>query len=189
MDPIALVDMDDTLCDYSLRLFEDHITINTPGEILPPLGDPKYYDSYLGNRTKLIRSQPGWWLHLTRFQLGFDILNVLRGLSYEIHILTKGPSSVTAAWSEKVEWCKLNVPDCKVMIVSSKELVYGKVLVDDFPEYIKSWLEHRPRGTVIMPVHPWNKNFKHSQVIPYDGNNLDFIKEMLGTIAYKSRCE
>tara|TARA_Y100000310_G_C20512920_1_gene729762 strand:+ start:436 stop:588 length:153 start_codon:yes stop_codon:yes gene_type:complete len=46
-------------------------------------------------------------------------------------------------------------------ITEDKGIVYGKVLVDDYPCYIKRWLENRPRGLVIMPAHSYNRDFEH----------------------------
>jgi hypothetical protein len=63
-----------------------------------------------------------------------------------------------------------------VTITHDKGIVYGAVLVDDWPEYVTSWLEHRPRGLVIMPAHNHNVGFAHSQVVRYDGTNLDEVR-------------
>ena len=66
-----------------------------------------------------------------------------------------------------------------VIITRDKGLVYGKILVDDYPGYVERWLEWRPRGTVIMPANEENKNFSHQNVIRYDGSNLNEIKEAI----------
>jgi|GEM_PF-4745712 len=39
--------------------------------------------------------------------------------------------------------------------------------------YIERWLTWRPRGLVIMPAQPWNEDFRHSNVLRYNGKNLD----------------
>ena len=129
----------------------------------------------------MITSQVGWWLKLKKFQPGFDILDLCKSIGYEIVVLTKGPSTKFSAWSEKVEWCHKYLKDYiqGVTITNDKGLVYGKVLVDDFPEYIEAWLKHRPRGLVIMPAHEFNKDFKHPNVIRYDGTNLQEVAERL----------
>lgn len=98
----------------------------------------------------------------------------------KIEILTKGPRTKSMAWKEKVEWCnKYLLFQHGITITGDKGLVYGKVLVDDYPSYILSWLMWRPRGIVIMPAHKYNENFKHSNVIRYDGTNLEKIKLIL----------
>jgi hypothetical protein len=66
-----------------------------------------------------------------------------------------------------------------ITITRDKGLVYGKVLVDDWPEYINRWLEWRPRGLVIMPANEANKGYFHPQVIRYDGKNLGVVKEAM----------
>ena len=53
--------------------------------------------------------------------------------------------------------------------------MYGKVLVDDWPEYISRWLKWRPRGLVIMPASQSNAGFTHPQVIRYDGSNAEQV--------------
>lgn len=61
------------------------------------------------------------------------------------------------------------------------ELRYGAVLVDDWPEYIRRWLENRPRGLVIMPAHEHNAGFNHPNVVRYDGTNKDEVKARMLT--------
>ena len=94
-------------------------------------------------------------------------------------ILTQGPRRVPEAWSGKKEWIDANLGDVDVTITRDKGLVYGKVLVDDYPKYAERWLEHRPRGLVIMPEHKYNKGYSHPNVVRYDGSNLDEVREVL----------
>ena len=94
-------------------------------------------------------------------------------------MLTKGPLSSPNAWSEKVEWCKEHLPDADVTISQNKALVYGRVLVDDYPPYFLPWLEHRPRGLVVCVAHPWNAEAAHPNVIRYTGENLDEVRARL----------
>lgn len=174
-EKVALFDMDGTLADYSGQLYKDMIKIANPSDKIEPDMDfwSEGVPAYLEARRKMITRQVGWWLGLPKFKLGMDILKVCDFIGFKLHILTKGPSSHPDAWKEKVEWCKLYLRnDIGISIVGDKGLVYGRVLVDDYPEYILRWLEHRPRGLVIMPAHKYNKEFKHKNVIGYDGNNL-----------------
>jgi len=183
VENIALFDMDGTLCDYDKAMECDYNAIKSPN-------DPEYKSfskeienaSYLKNRVRLIRNQPGWWQNLDKLKAGFNILELARELGFDIGILTKGPRSATNSWQEKVDWIKKNIPDAdnvEITISENKSQVYGKVLVDDYPEYAKSWLGNRPRGLVIMPEYAWNKDFKHENVIHYDGTNLEQIKKAL----------
>lgn len=164
---IALVDMDGTLADYNGAMVRDLRKIETP-EVLADYGDLGFLENkpYMKARMDLIKRQPGWWLGLDKLAQGFQILNILRGLDYKLHILTRGPKKNATAWAEKVQWVAQHVPDVKgVTVTLDKSLVYGKVLVDDWPPYIKGWLKHRPRGLVIMPHQPWNMDFDHPQVV------------------------
>lgn len=170
-EPVALVDLDGTLADYNGAMTAALEEIATPGD-QTIIGQQA--PSHLRARQLMIRSQPGWWRNLPKLEKGFEILKVLRELDFEIHILTKGPNKTTNAWTEKVEWCQEHVPDASIVIAQDKGLVYGKVLVDDWPDYVTRWLEWRPRGYVIMPDQPWNHGFKHSLVSKY-GESADCV--------------
>lgn len=177
-EQIALFDMDGTLCDYNKALKKDMEEIKSPTEILPET----FYNTektYLKKRVDLIRSKPGWWENLEKFKRGFDVLKITKKLGFQTYILTKGPTEKSKAWEEKVNWIRKNIPDAKITITEDKGIIYGRILVDDYPLYIKRWLENRPRGLVIMPAHDYNKNFKHPNVIRYDGKNK---KEIIDAI-------
>jgi len=173
-EQIALFDMDGTLCDYDGAMVRDLKKMLSPDEELKVWVDNE--PAYLTERKKFIKNFPGWWRNLPRFQLGFDILKVTNELGFKPNILTKGPRHTPNAWTEKKLWCDedeylRHIPDLQVTITEDKGLVYGKILVDDFPAYIERWLEWRTRGLVIMPAHDYNKDFTHPNVIRYTGRN------------------
>jgi FMN phosphatase YigB (HAD superfamily) len=171
-EKIALFDMDGTLCDYDKAMQRDLKKIITPGEVIPTnLHEAR--QKYWRNRVDIIRVQPGWWAKLPKFKLGFQILKIAQNCGFQIHILTKGPSSKPNAWREKVEWIRMQreLDDAKITITEDKGLVYGRILVDDFPPYVMRWLEWRPRGLVIMPAQPWNEGMAASpNIMRYDGS-------------------
>jgi FMN phosphatase YigB (HAD superfamily) len=185
-DLIALFDMDGTLFNYDLGLKTELDKIRCPDE--PEIKfDFNNNPPYLANRIKLITSSESWWENLPKFELGWDILNLARMLDYKIHILTQGPKENPAAWSGKKKCIdKYFGEDFDVTLTRNKGLVYGKVLVDDYPVYIQKWLEYRKRGLVIMPAHEFNKDYKHPQVIRYDGKNLDEVNDALVKIKKKT---
>jgi 5'-nucleotidase len=177
---IALLDLDDTLADYSGKLIHDLNIIASPHE--PPLEQVFSAEPYLSARRKLITSQPGWWLNLPKYDPGWQILETVREIGFAISILTKGPEKNHVAWSEKMQWCNKHLAGYDidgVTICHDKSIVYGAMLVDDFPAYIKSWLEHRPRGLVIMPAHSYNANFIHPNVVRYDGTNIEEVQQRM----------
>jgi len=178
-DAIALVDMDGTLCDFDGAMQSGLESLRGPDED-PRLSDLMYEDiPYIKARRKLIKSQPGFWRNLKPFKLGFDILEELDHLKFSTFILTKGPKHVDAAWTEKKEWCRQHVPHLPIIMSEDKGLVYGKVLVDDWPLYIDRWLERRPRGLVIAPAHTHNVGIEEkypNNVIRYDGSNMDQVR-------------
>ena len=188
---IALVDMDGTLADFIHELQDQLKLLASPGE--PELSMSSNDDEdprWLKARKRLIKSRPGFWKNLKRIPSGFYLVDVLTKLGFQIHILTRGPANNSIAWSEKLEWVRQHMGDTPITVTLDKGLVYGKVLVDDFPEYALAWLKHRPRGKVIMPEMPWNMGFEHPQVIRLkqttDGHTFDDIsierwREVLGS--------
>ncbi len=180
IEKIALFDMDGTLCDYDAGLFDDLEKLRAPQELIfhPPIKDS--FPEYIKARAELIKSSEKWWANLPKFQLGFDVLKIAKELGYREMILTQGPKRNPAAWSGKKSWIDKNLgQDIDITMTRDKGLVYGKVLVDDFPGYIKRWLQWRPRGLVIMPASRENYSFTNPQVIRYDGNNKTEVKKAM----------
>lgn len=161
--------MDGTLCDYdggmrrSLELLCP-ASMDIPDDLRDLEDVP-----HINNLMSLIKREPGWWENLEELPIGFQILEMCRTIGFSIHILTKGPSHTPSAWTEKVKWCQkhvLNVaPEAQINIVQNKSMVYGRVLVDDYPLYVEDWLKWRPNGLVLMPRQPWNTYFTHPQVV------------------------
>jgi hypothetical protein len=155
-DLTALMDLDGTLADYDGAITEAMRKLASPGEpdfhsFMDEMRPP-----WLEARRHLVSSIPGFWRSLPRLPAGFAIHDALVSVGFRIHILTKGPRTKPAAWMEKLEWCRMHVPDADVSITENKSLSYGRVLVDDWGPYFMGWLAHRPRGVVIVPAQPWN---------------------------------
>lgn len=181
-EKIALFDMDGTLCDYESGLERSMTELQFPEE--PSYSGVPRDDApaYLKARADLIRYDPEWWANLPKFQLGFDIWDLVEKLGYRRMILTQGPKRNPNAWTGKKLWIDRNLgQNVDITITRDKGLVYGKVLVDDWPEYIIRWLEWRPRGLVIMPANKDNISFDHPQVIRYDGTNFMKVAEALNS--------
>lgn len=168
MSNIALFDLDGTLADFDAAMRAHMEALASPGE---PLWDPDSEEDepkHIKFRRRMIKSVPGFWLNLGLMGDGYELLNMAKNVGFDIVILSRGPHQNPLAWKEKIEWCRKNIPfDHSVTLTEDKGLVYGRVLVDDWPPYIKAWLAHRPRGMVIMPARPWNKGFTHPQVYRY----------------------
>jgi hypothetical protein len=139
----------------------------------------------------LIKSQPGWWRKLPKFQLGWDVYELAAGMDFDIHILTKGPRTKPRAWMEKVQCVQdhfglaVNID----IVGKDKSARYGHFLVDDYPPYVDQWLSRRPRGLAIMPAHAYNQDYRHSNVIRYDGTNLPEIKDALQAVQRRKPSE
>jgi len=184
---IALFDMDGTLCNHDLGLFLSLEKLRCPRE-KPFKGYlNKKTPKYIWNRANLIRENKEWWAKLPRFKLGWDVFEIAKDLGYRIMILTQGPSKVSAAWSGKKEWVNSNLGyDVDMTITRDKGLVYGRVLVDDYPPYIKRWLKWRKNGLVIMPASDSNKKYHNKQVVRYDGINLGEVRYRMESQLVKS---
>jgi 5'(3')-deoxyribonucleotidase len=185
-DLIGLIDLDGTVADYDAALTEAQEAIRSPDE-------PPYRDRYSGGseppyveaRRKMIQRQPGFWRNLKRLALGFDVVEELRRLEFQLHVLTKGPQSNGPAWGEKLEWAREHLEDATVTVTGDKSIVYGRVLVDDYSPYFTAWLRNRPRGVVVCVAHPWNEQYAvggaawRPDVLRYDGANREEMRALL----------
>ena len=174
MTNVALFDMDGSLADYVGALARNLNMLAGPNEE-NITADNLYaleQKAYIHNRMRLIKQQPDFWLNLEPIEMGMQALELAKKVGFDIHILTKGPKKIAAAWKEKVEWCQKHLGDVDIHITSDKGLVYGKVLYDDYPEYMLRWLKYRSRGLGIMPVTMYNRDFRHPNVVMWDGTNI-----------------
>jgi 5'-nucleotidase len=184
--PIALFDMDGTLCDYDGALDAALSALRSPKEPTRRIRDRE--PKWLKARMDLIRSRVEWWEKLPMFKLGFHIWELAGELNLRRMILTQGPKRNPNAWVGKKLWIDRNLgQDTEVTITRDKGLVYGKMLVDDFPDYILKWVKWRPRGLVIMPASDENKNFRHPQVFRYDGRpgQLTRVKALMELLIWQ----
>lgn len=166
-ESVALIDMDGTVANFDGPLQADYRAV---------IGDDKVSPETEERIKSLIKKQTGWWRNLTPIGLGIATVEHLVQIGFRIMVLTKGPVKTTSAWTEKVEWCAKYMPYADVTITHDKGLVYGKILVDDWPPYIERWLQWRPRGVVLMPDQPWNKGFSNKQVRRID--SIDTLYKM-----------
>jgi len=182
-EPIALFDMDGTLADFDASMRPKLTELRGPGE------DPAFEDdegiSYVKARRRLIKSQPGFWRDLATIPLGFQLLEEARAQRFWCSILTKAPRKIPLAAAEKIEWCAKYVSDLPITQSETKGLIYGKLLVDDWPEYIEQWLAWRPRGLVIAVAQRWNEGIDKrfpKNVVRFDGTNFPYVRERMQEI-------
>lgn len=178
-DHVALWDLDGTLADYDGSMDEIQNSLRSPEETWTGRAHA-VVTPWMKARIELVRKMPGFWRNLKPLARGFELIEAAKPFEFENHVVSKGPSkNALNAWSEKVEWCNQHVPDFIVTISGKKQLVYGKVLVDDWPGYFLPWLEARPRGLVIVPAWPWNEGVTHPNLVRYDGTNLSEVVDRL----------
>ncbi len=172
---VALIDMDGTVANFDGQMKQDLAALAAPGEEALVFGpDDSQEPAWLSARKRLIRSVPGWWANLPEHRPGMQVVEMLSDRGFKLMVLTKGPFKATQAWDEKVRWCREHLPGVPVTITEDKGLVYGKVLVDDWPAYGIRWLEWRPRGLLIVPAWPWNELSQypaalHANIFRYSG--------------------
>lgn len=178
---VALFDMDSSLADFNKAMLRDLNLLRSPEE--PEVTEDNIWQSkdvpHLSARMKLIKVVPGWWANLEPIEIGFWVFGLCKMFQFDNVIFTKGPKKNSLAWKEKVDWAEKHVPDAGLHIVTGKGLTYGKLLYDDWPEYMLAWLKWRPRGLGIMPKTAYNKGFSHPNVIMYDGENLTQIAKAI----------
>lgn len=179
---IALFDMDGTICDYvgSMKKVLDKLRAVNEPEVDPfSLDDDPQYD-YLWERMDLIKADENWWANLPRMPLGFEIMELTKEMGFYIEVLTQAPKNHPAALAGKLKWILEHLDEnTDFTMTRNKSRHYGNVLVDDFPDYILGWLKYRKNGLVIMPANEYNKDFRHDQVIRYNGSNLDEVRQAL----------
>jgi hypothetical protein len=187
IETIALFDMDDTLFDHNGQLMSDLKRLKEPNEPLIDAPDVFSLPSYLIKKSRKIRESKEWWANLPRFQLGWDLWNLAEELEFKREILTKASLKNPNMWLGKVECIIKHFGTTSPLTITSSEKSrhYGRVLVDDFPPYILDWLNHRPRGLVIMPAHKYNEQVSHPQIIRYTGENLEQVKVALEKVKLK----
>ena len=183
-DNIALIDLDGTVCDHDGALERDLNLLRSPSEPLINISkwrDKSKMPSHISSRTYMIRDRSCWWRDLPPIQQGMDLVGAMSEMGYRIVVLTQGPRRNPSAWKGKVKWIdKYFPPHTDIVITRDKGIVYGKVLFDDYPDYLEAWLEHRPRGLAIMNDFEYNRGFEHPNVLRYRGKeDLPRILEAL----------
>ena len=171
---VALFDLDGTLADYDGQMIRDLNALKAPSEQFLTHLDHSGLPDHIEARRRLIKNQPGWWKNLPLTDHGMLMWQLAVDAGFDPHILTQGPLHSPDAWTEKLLWVQEKLfegEDAQITITRKKGLVYGKVLFDDYVEYIEAWLKWRPRGLVIMPAHHHNAYFSHPNVIRFDGSD------------------
>lgn len=180
---VFLFDLDGSLADYDGALLADLERMRSPGEPAVAGVREAFGVPHLRARIDAATARPGWWAALPPLEAGMAVYRLAREMGFDCQVLTKGPKYQPRAWAEKVEWCQRHLgPDVDVHVVSDKGLVYGVALYDDYPRYAEAWLEHRPRGLVVMPANAGNRDFRHANVIRYDGTNLAEVERAMRVV-------
>src|SRR3990167_8256768 len=141
---VALLDMDGTLADYDGAMKRELAKLASPDE--NPFEHGDNLPDWIEARRTVVSRVPGFWRNLEKLEVGFEIVHLLEAAGFSLQVLTKGPSSKSLAWAEKLEWCREHIPQAGVTITEDKSRTWGKILVDDWTPYFMKWLGNRPRG-------------------------------------------
>ena len=177
---IALFAMDGSTVDYDAGMRHYLDLIRSPDE--PVDFDRDQEPPYMEARRKLIQNQPGFWLNLQPLQAGLEIYQDIMDVGFSPHFLTQGPQKAPNAWSEKLLWVQKHFPNVDISITRNKSISYGRILVDDWPDFFLPWLKWRPRGLVIAIKQKWNESYQnnaHPNVVVYDGTNREVVRERI----------
>jgi 5'-nucleotidase len=178
---IALIDLDSTIADHDAQLEKDLKKMSSPEEIilLDKWREKKRAPSYMFQRMKVIRNNVEWWENLPVIEKGMELVEIMQSIGFRIVILTQGPRANSHAWQGKVNWVNKHLGEkIDITITRDKSMVYGKVLYDDYPPYVDSWLTNRPRGLAILNSYSYNQHYKNKNSILYE-NNKDEVVELL----------
>jgi len=181
---IALIDLDGTMADYDLAMNTALAALKGPDEAPAPWNAP-----HIAARRSVISRQLGFWRNLPVLPTGMLVFRIIVDIGFEPMVLTKGPSSKSQAWAEKVEWCREHLPGVPISITEDKTLTYGRVLVDDWPNYFMPWLAVRPRGLVVTLDRPENDTVEvhlHERVHRVFHDNFSKQEQSLRTILLKA---
>ena len=180
---VALLDMDGTLADYDGAMKRELAKLASPDE--NPFEHGDNLPDWIEARRTVVSRVPGFWRNLEKLEVGFEIVHLLEAAGFSLQVLTKGPSSKSLAWAEKLEWCREHIPQAGVTITEDKSRTWGKILVDDWTPYFMKWLGNRPRGLVIVPSQPWNQDVEslHQNIVRYDGKDPKFLRACIHAVA------
>ena len=144
------MDLGGTLCDCDARLRDGLAQLDGAHD---PAGDesPEVAAAHQESRRRLVMAAPGFWRDLPPLAVGFELLELVRELGFSVHVVTKGPHDVPAAWADKVRWCRRHLPGVPVVVTDSKTLVFGHVLIDDWPPYVADWQRQWPEALAVVP--------------------------------------
>lgn len=168
--PVALVDMDGTLCDYHNALQRDMTAV---------MEDTVVPQAIRERIEGLVKSKPGWYRNLKPLPIGIAIYKMLREIGFQVVICSKGSRWSKNSWTEKMEWVEEHLDgDVLVNLTQVKQIVYGRVFVDDYPSHFLPWMNHRPRGIVIVPDQTWNQDLKNDGSVPNFEDRIHRVRSL-----------
>lgn len=189
MQPIAIVDLDETLADYNKGIQEYAKIIGLDKE-----EDLRSFHDNENRAVAAIRNMfwsiPNWWCNLDVIPTNETLFYFLKQQDFRLVILSKAPKYCLNAWSEKIDWCNNYFLCAEVLLTDSKkDLVYGDIFIDDNKKNMDSWLNRWSNGFGILPITPYNSGYSHPRAIYFDGS-LDSYKKVSDIVVeVKERCQ
>lgn len=158
--PLILVDVDDTIADFSGTVLT-RLAETLPASHIPPLATITTFElelSFPAEVRPTIRSTfraPGFCRDLPPLPGAVDALHALVDAGADVRLLT-APLSVASCPSDKWQWVERHLGadfTRRLILAKDKTLVRGDLLVDDKPHISGSLT---PAWTHVRFTQPWN---------------------------------
>ncbi len=153
---IILVDMDNTIVDYSSEMARQLRIVYGDTTITPENWDIiEYHD--LNERRREIQSEPNFFLHLPPIEGALQALKeIAEDPRFELFVVSSPSIHSETCHSDKCMWllqhCGANFAR-NLILTKDKTMVYGDVLIDDKPNVsgVKT-----PTWTLVTFKQPYN---------------------------------
>lgn len=176
---IAYFDLDNSLADYEQAVLDGLESLRSPNEEITTSIIGRLPD-HIFRRKCLITSSVDFWVNLKPIDLGFQVIEICKKIGYKIVVLTCTPKLNPNAATGKLIWSQKHLgKDIDFKLVSQKNIDFGHVLYDDFPEYMDGWLKTNPNGLGLVPSCSHNVNYNNNQTVKVNFENLDHVYNLL----------
>lgn len=160
MKQIILIDMDNTIVDYSTPIAE---AIKNEGNVdaQPNNWFMFTHDKPLRKIQKRTQSRPNFFFDLKPIDGAIECLNILDKIGYDIFIVSSPSVNSDTCHSDKSRWLKEHMGEYwarKLILTKDKTIVSGDYLIDD-RENITGIMT--PTWKHIIFTQPYNKTTQH----------------------------
>lgn len=160
----------------------DGVLLNTIGSFIPVIEavtgkryEPHHFTTYdifefVGREHELECNRrfarPGFCLEMEPYREAVEYLPEIQKLA-EVYIVTSPYASPTWESERRINLKHhLGIHPDRVVQTAAKHVVHGRVLVEDTPRNLVTWLEDKPTSHGILLDQPYNRNpVLHDQIV------------------------